>query len=87
VQLAVLEKLPKRFQDRVIEKDGILNGVDIRRLKQSSIWGVHKIVTEKLAEHGIPYVLVNPSHTSSTRPTICGSKLPPHHSYGRVVVF
>ena len=74
--LAVLEKLPKRFQDRVIEKNNVLNSIDVHRLKQSSIRGIHKIVTEKLAEHRIPYVLVNPSHTSSACP-ICGSKLSP----------
>jgi len=31
--LVVLEKLPKRFQDRVIEKSKVLNGVDVHRLK------------------------------------------------------
>jgi len=74
--LIVLEKLPKRFQDRVIEKNKVLNGIDVHRLKQSSIRGIHKIVTEKLAEHRTPYVLVNPSYTSSACP-ICGSKLFP----------
>jgi|GEM_PF-111050 len=74
--LAVLEKLPKRFQDRVIEKNKVLNSIDVHRLKQSSIRGIHKVVIEKLAEHRIPYVLVNPSHTSSACP-ICGSKLSP----------
>ena len=72
----VLEKLPKRFQDRVIEKGKVLNGLDVHRLKQSSIRGIHKIITEKLAEHCIPYVLVDPSYTSSTCP-ICSSKLSP----------
>ena len=70
----VLEKLPKRFQDNVIEKNRRLNGLDIHRLKQTSIRGIHKLIAEKLEEHGIPYVLVNPSHTSSICP-ICGSKL------------
>jgi len=74
--LVVLEKLPKRFQDRVIEKNKVLNSIDAHRLKQSSIRGIHKVVIEKSAEHGIPYVLVNPSHTSSACP-ICGSKLSP----------
>jgi len=32
------------------------------------------LIIEKLEEHGILYVLVNPSHTSSICP-ICGSKL------------
>jgi len=72
----VLEKLPKRFQDKVIEKDKRLNGLDIHRLKQSSIRGIHKLITEKLEEHSIPHVLVNSSHTSSLCP-ICGSKLVP----------
>jgi len=72
--LVVLEKLPKRFQDKIVEKSRVLNGLDVHRLKQSSMRGVHRILTEKLAEHSIPYVLVNPSHTSSTCP-ICGSKL------------
>ncbi len=74
--IVVLEKLSKRFQDRIIEKTKTLNGVDVHRLKQSSIRGVHKVLAEKLAEHGVPYVLVNPSHTSSTCP-VCGSKLAP----------
>jgi len=34
------------------------------------------LLTEKLAEHAILYVLVNPSHTSSMCP-ICGSRLAP----------
>jgi putative transposase len=74
--LVVLEKLPKRFQDRVIEKSKVLNGVDVHRLKQSSIRGIYKMVAEKLAEHGVPYVLVNPFYTSSTCP-MCNSKLSP----------
>jgi len=72
----VLEKLPKRFQDRVIEKTKTLHGIDVHRLKQSSIRGIHKLLTGKLAEHGIPYALVDPSHTSSTCP-VCGSRLAP----------
>ena len=72
----VLEKLPKRFQDKVIEKNKRLNGLNIHKLKQSSIRGIHKLITEKLEEHSIPHVLVNPSHTSSICP-ICGSKLVP----------
>ncbi len=72
----VLEKLPKRFQDKVIEKGNKLNGLDIHRLKQSSIRGIHKLIIEKLVEYGIPHVLVNPSHTSSICP-VCGSRLVP----------
>jgi len=74
--LVVLEKLPKRFQDRVIGKDKRLKGVDVHRLKQSSIRGIHNMIIEKIAEYSIPYALVNPSYTSSTCP-ICGSKLTP----------
>jgi len=72
----ILEKLPKRFQDMVIVKNKRLNGLDIHRLKQSNIRGIHKLIIEKLEEHGAPYILVNPSHTSSICP-ICGSKLVP----------
>ena len=72
--IVVLEKLPKGFQDEVIEKNNRLNGLDVHRLKQSSIHGVHKLIVDKLMEYGIPYVFVNPSHTSSTCP-VCGSKL------------
>jgi len=74
--VVVLEKLPKRFQDKVLERNRKLNGFDAHRLKQSSIRGVHRLITEKLEEFGIPYVLVNASHTSSTCP-VCGSKLAP----------
>ncbi len=63
--IVVLEELPKRFQDKVIERSRRLHGLDVHRLKQSSIRGVHKLITEKLTEHSIPYVLVNPSYTSS----------------------
>ena len=72
--VVVLEKLPKRFQDKVLEKSRKLNGLGAHRLKQSSMRGIHKLIIEKLEEHGISYVLVNPSHTSSICP-ICGSKL------------
>ncbi len=74
--VVVLEELPKRFQDKVIERKKRLNGLDVHRLKQSSIRGVHKLIIEKLVEHGIPYVLVDPSYTSSICP-ICNSKLAP----------
>ncbi len=80
--VVVLEELPKRFQDRVIERGRRLNGLDVHRLKQSSIRGVHKLITEKLTEHGIPYVLVNPSYTSSTCP-VCDSKLVPMTGYAQ----
>lgn len=74
--VVILEKLPKRFQDKVLEKGRRLNGLDAHRLKQSSIRGIHKLIIEKLEEHNIPYVLINPSYTSSTCP-ICDSKLVP----------
>jgi putative transposase len=80
--LVVLEKLPKRFQDKLIERNGKLNGLDVHRLKQSSIRGIHRLIIEKLEEYGIPYVLVNPAHTSSTCP-ICGSKLTPMMGYAQ----
>ena len=72
--IVVLERLPKRFQDRVIEKDSRLNGLGIHRLKQSSIRGIHRLIIEMLVEHNIPYILINPSHTSSICP-VYGSKL------------
>ena len=78
--VVVLEKLPKRFQDKVLEKSRRLNGLNAHRLKQSSIRGVHQLIIEKLVEYGIPHVLVNPSHTSSTCP-ICDSKLVPMTGY------
>ncbi len=74
--VVVLEKLPKKFQDKVLEESRKINGLDAHRLKQSSIRGILKLITEKLEEHSIPYVLINPSHTSSTCP-ICGSRLVP----------
>ena len=74
--IVVLEKPPKRFQDKVIERSKWLKGLDVHRLKQSSIRGLHKLITEKLTEYCIPYVLVNPSHTSSICP-ICNSNLVP----------
>ncbi len=74
--IVVLEELPKKFQDKVIEKNKRLSGLDVHRLKQSSIRGVHKLIIEKLEEHGIPYILVDPKNTSSICP-ICGSKLVP----------
>ncbi len=72
--VVVLEKLPKRFQDKVIEKNRKLNGLDAHRLKQSSIRGIHKLIIEKLEGYVIPFILINPSYTSSTCP-ICSSKL------------
>ncbi len=80
--IVVLEKLPKRFQDKVIERGKRFHGLDVHRLKQSSIYGVHKLITEKLVEHNIPYVLVNPSYTSSICP-VCGSKLAPMTGYAQ----
>jgi len=80
--IVVLEKLPKRFQDKVIKRSKWVKGLDAHRLKQSSIRGLHKLITEKLTEYGIPYVLVNPSHTSSICP-ICGSKLAPMTGYAQ----
>jgi len=74
--VVVLEKLPKRFQDKVLEKNGRLNGLDAHRIKQSSMRGLHKLIIEKLLEQGISHVLVNPSHTSTTCP-VCGFKLTP----------
>jgi len=74
--LVVLERLPKKFQDKVIERNKKLNGLDVHRLKQSSIRGVQALIVEKLFENGVPLVFVNPSHTSSTCP-VCGSKLAP----------
>jgi len=71
----ILEDLPKEFQDRVIEKNGV-KGLDAHRLKQSSIRGIQKLIIEKLSEQCVPYILVNPAHTSSVCP-ICDSKLVP----------
>ena len=71
--LAVLEKLPKRFQDRVIEKNKVLNSIDVHRLKQSSIRGIHKIVTEKLAEHRIH----DPRVKWSVTAVKCGAEVQP----------
>ena len=80
--VVVLEKLPKRLQDKVIKRNKGLNGLDIHRLKQSSIRGTHKLIIEKLVEHGIPYALVNPSYTSSACP-ICNSNLVPMMGYAQ----
>jgi len=80
--VVVLEKLPKRFQDKVLEKNGKLSGLDAHRIKQSSIRGVQRLIIEKLSGQGIPYVLVNPAHTSSTCPR-CNSKLVPVTGYAQ----
>ena len=80
--VVVLEKLPKRFQDKVIKRNKRLNGLDIHRLKQASICGVHQLIIEKLTEYGIPHVLINPSYTSSICP-VCGSRLVPMTGYAQ----
>ncbi|MGC9122255.1 MAG: RNA-guided endonuclease InsQ/TnpB family protein [Thermogladius sp.] len=73
--VVVLEKLPKGFQDKVLER-GRLKGIDAHRLKQASIRGIQRAIIEKLEETGTPYVLVDPRGTSSKCP-ICNSKLVP----------
>ena len=80
--VVILEELPKRFQDKIIERNNRLNGLDVHRLKQSSIRGIHKLIVEKLKEHGIPYAFVNPRWTSSTCP-FCNSKLVPMTGYAQ----
>ena len=57
--VVVLEKLPKGFQDKVLER-GRLKGFDAHRLKQASIRGIQRAIIEKLEESGTPYVLVDP---------------------------
>ncbi|MGC8556624.1 MAG: zinc ribbon domain-containing protein [Fervidicoccus sp.] len=73
---SIKKKLPKRFQDKVLERSKRLNGLDAHRLKQSSIVGIQRLLVEKIEEHGIPYVLVDPRSTSTNCP-ICNSKLFP----------
>lgn len=74
--LVVLEKLPRRFQEKAVRRNGRLRGLNAHRLIQSSIRGVQALIVEKLVEKGVPFVFVDPSYTSSTCP-ICGSKLAP----------
>jgi len=52
--LVDLEKLSKRFQDRIDEKSKMLNGIDVRRLKRTNMWGIREMLTEKPAKHGVP---------------------------------
>ena len=40
--IVVLEKLPKRLQDKVIERNKGLYGLDVHRLKQSSMRGIYQ---------------------------------------------
>ncbi|MEM4537783.1 MAG: transposase [Thermosphaera sp.] len=73
--VVVLEKLPKRFQDRALEKNG-LKSLNAHRLKQSAIRGIQKHVVEKALEHGVRVELVDPRNTSRKCP-LCGSSLTP----------
>ncbi|MEM4686431.1 MAG: transposase [Zestosphaera sp.] len=73
--VVVLEKLPKRFQDRILEKNG-LKSLDAHRLKQSAIRGIQKQVVEKALEHGAKVLFVDPRSTSRKCP-LCGSNLSP----------
>ena len=73
--VVVLEKLPKRFQDRALEKNG-LKSLDAHRLKQSAIRGIQKQIVEKALEHGVRVELVDPRGTSRLCP-VCGSSLAP----------
>jgi len=72
--VVVLERLSKDFLGKVIERNKRLRGLDVHRLKQSSILGVHRLIIAKLTEFGFSWVLVDPAYTSSVCP-ICGSKL------------
>ncbi|MEM4814944.1 MAG: zinc ribbon domain-containing protein, partial [Ignisphaera sp.] len=73
--VVVLEKLPKRFQDRALEKNG-LKSLGAHRLKQSAIRGIQKQVVEKALEHGVRVELVDPRNTSRKCP-MCSSTLSP----------
>ncbi|MEM4732577.1 MAG: RNA-guided endonuclease TnpB family protein [Desulfurococcaceae archaeon] len=73
--VVVLEKLPKRFQDRALERNG-LKSLNAHRLKQSAIRGIQKQVVEKALEHGVRVELVDPRNTSRKCP-LCGSSLIP----------
>ncbi|MEM0326663.1 MAG: zinc ribbon domain-containing protein, partial [Desulfurococcaceae archaeon] len=73
--VVVLEKLPKRFQDRALERNG-LKSLNAHRLKQSAIRGIQKQVVEKALEHGVRVELVDPRGTYRMCP-VCGSSLTP----------
>jgi len=73
--VVVLEKLPKRFQDKALEKSG-LKSLDAHRLKQSAIRGIQKQIVEKALEFGVKVELVDPRNTSRKCP-LCGSSLSP----------
>ncbi|MEM4984973.1 MAG: IS200/IS605 family accessory protein TnpB-related protein [Sulfolobales archaeon] len=67
--VVVLEKLPKRFQDRALEKNGLrLRPLDAHRLKQSVIRGIQKQLVEKAVEHGVRVEFVDPRNTSRKCP-------------------
>lgn len=73
--VVALEKLPKKFQDKMIERNR-LKSLDAHRLEQSAIRGLQKAIVEKLQENSIKIVFVDPKKTSSKCP-ICGSPLTP----------
>ncbi|MEM0257215.1 MAG: transposase [Saccharolobus sp.] len=71
--ILVLEKLPKRFQDIVVKKNG-MKSFDAHRLKQSAIRGIQNRIVKKAVEHGVKVEFINPKNTSRTCPK-CGSSL------------
>ncbi|MEM2579018.1 MAG: zinc ribbon domain-containing protein [Desulfurococcaceae archaeon] len=73
--VVVLEKFPKRFQDKALERNG-LKSLDAHRLKQSAIRGIQKRIAEKALEFGVRVELVDPRNTSGKCP-LCGSSLAP----------
>ncbi|MEM2578842.1 MAG: zinc ribbon domain-containing protein [Desulfurococcaceae archaeon] len=73
--VVVLEKFPKRFQDRALDRNR-LKSLDAHRLKQSAIRGIQKQIVEKALEHGVRVELVDPRNTSRKCP-LCGSSLAP----------
>ncbi|MEM0257113.1 MAG: transposase [Saccharolobus sp.] len=71
--ILVLEKLPKRFQEIVVKRNG-LKSFDAHRIMQSAIRGIQKRIVEKALEYGVKVEFVNPKNTSKTCPR-CGSSL------------
>ncbi|MEM0257235.1 MAG: transposase [Saccharolobus sp.] len=71
--ILILEKLPKRFQEKVLKKSG-LKSFDAHRLKQSAIRGIQNRIVEKALEYGVKVEFVDPKNTSRTCPR-CGSSL------------
>jgi len=62
----VLEDLPKRAPEKMIK--GIRDSQLRLRIYRSAFSSIKQAIIEKAREFGVPVILVNPSHTSTTCP-------------------